>query len=417
MEFQEIFHTTCQKYVDEWIPDYGDDIKIGERGDEGLLMILRARAGANVSEEVDLAVNVAFDLKRKWLCSTQNRQRIDSGLLPVNLAIGIHAGKTYLTTKGPEGYAINLAKRVETHSREGSSTHIFVSEAANGHLNHLADEVTYLFDDPQTITPKGITQGIRVHEVKHQFLPSDWTETAADRKRAKTLLDHDAELVSTLEDALRINPTNLWLAEEFIRSSMLYRYSGLSESDRGDDAKLAEAFAPAKAQAELLAQGEQRDAGVLFIIGLIEGESADYNEERSRYSDAIQFSDQLAQAYWYRGQSFSYEVWDTLDKDVEVPYDDLPDENQKLVAEAIHDLGEARRRRPQCAWILCDYGCELVRWCRNKDERRAGIDNLVLAVDQLDGIREHLREEPYMSKVKNDPRIAKLLDGKRKASP
>ena len=100
-----------------------------------------------------------------------------------------------------------------------------------------------------------------------------------------------------MQRALTINPSNLWLAEEFIRSSMLHWYYQLSAADRENTDALREAFAPARQRAELLRQSHQRDAGVLFIEGLIESEASDYELERSNYDDAIAFSDQLAHAF------------------------------------------------------------------------------------------------------------------------
>ncbi len=408
-EFQELFKQVCAKYAKAWHTKDFKGCEYPVRGDEGLLMIYRPGARADLSADVDLAINVALDLKRLWLCSQENQTRIKSGLLPINLGIGIHAGTTYLAECGPEGYAVNLAKRVESHSRQGKFSHILVSEAAHGHLNHLSDEVTYLFDDPQTISPKGISRDIRVYEVKHHFLPSDWTGESAAREQSKSLLNPKAVDVEVIASALRINPTNLWLAEEFIRSSMLHEYHKLTAEEQDKEECLRKAFEPSKQQVELLAQSAQRHAGVLFIQGLIEGECYDYQDERDRYDDAIRFSDQLAQAYWYRGLSYSFQLWDAIDEDVDRPHSELSDDQKKLGDKAIDDLRQARRRRPQCAWIRYDYGWELTRWERCEAEKVDGIDNITLAASALDAVLERVKKDPCLRKVHDHPRIAQLI--------
>lgn len=284
--FQKLFMDVCSKYVKAWYPEQEDQdqIQFSARGDEGLLMIYREDTRKDPTIDIDVTVNIALELKRRWLCSNINSVRINSGLLPVDLAIGIHVGRTYIDEQEKktvafgnpgglklEGYAINLAKRVESHSRQGRFSHIFLSEAAHGQLNFLADERTYLFDHPQVISPKGISRDIRVYEIKHHFLVSDWMDESKKSRRAKTLLDPESVDISVLERAVAINPTNLWLAEEYIRSSMLQSNEKLTQADRENSNALQDAFRDASEKADRLAQGHQRDAGVLFIQGLVEG--------------------------------------------------------------------------------------------------------------------------------------------------
>lgn len=416
-DFQKTFTSVCQKYIQHWYAEYAQaDYHITARGDEGLLMFYLPDSMGDVSTEVDCAVSIALELKRQWLWSEENKKRIEEhGLLPIGLGIGIHAGKTFLhgqkgkNEKKPEGYAINLAKRVEGFSRNGRFTNIFLSEAAYGCLNNLADEVTYLAGSPETITPKGISRDIRVYEIKHHFLPSDWTELSAVRKRSRSLLDPKSIDLETLERALELNPTNLWLTDEFIRSSMLKRYWELNKRERESGESLRKAFESAKQRANLLRQSEQRDAGAMFIEGLIDGECGDYEQERCKYTEAIKHSDQISEAYWYRGLSFSYEAWEKLDFDTNIKYADLDPDIQELVDNAIDDLGEARQRRPQCAWMLSEYGFELVRWQRTKAERANGLNDLELAMNRLDAVRESARKHPYIIYVEDEPRIRKLL--------
>lgn len=419
-EFQVIFCEVCEKYVNAWY-EVGarNNMQYTSRGDEGLLMIYRPETFEQPTVDIDVAINIAFELKRRWLTAGVNKIRISDGLLPVDLAIGIHIGRTFLEKLPtgqqkpngnpggwiPEGYAINLAKRVESHSRQGRFTHILLSEAAQGQMNYLTNERTYLFDDPQTFIPKGISREIRVYEIKHFFLPSDWQGESEQSSRAKTLLyPPDAEYIDILRNALKLNPTNLWLAEEYIRSSMLFKFYELPEVDRDDKGKLRDAFVEAKEKARLLGQGDQRDAGVLFIQGLIEGEYGNYDEERRLYEEAIGYREQLAEAFWYKGQSYSMQVY-------EEGADLSPEKIQEYKEGAICCFRQAKTMRSQAAWMLYDYGCELIQWAPDDQapEVNEGVNEIVAACHALEDVKSKIKKEPYLKKVRTHPTILKLL--------
>ena len=421
-KFQDLFRRVCDKHIGELYE--GEDldfIQHTERGDEGLLMFYRPTNQAGISADIDTAIHIALELKREWLCLEENSDRITkSGLLPVNLAVGIHVGRTFLEKKPPtdanrggwlpEGYAINLAKRVESYSRQGRFTHIFLSESAHGYLNSLPDEKLYLFDSPQVFSPKGISRDVRVYEVKHHFLPSDWKEqSTSTSKRSKALLDPSCVNLEVLEKALQINPTNLWLVEEFIRSSMLSEHIKMSPEQHDDVELLKKAFDPALDAATRLTQSDQRDAGALFILGLIEGERGEYKAERDRYDDAIKYTDQLAEAYWYKGLSYSYQTYESVESDLDVTMDELNEEQKGWVNEALDCFRKAKMRRSQSAWIPFDYGCELVRWAKTDEELNYGIEQIEIAVRRLPDVSYEIRDQEYLRKVLSTPRIKDLL--------
>jgi len=426
-KFQKLFMDVCKRYTDAWYePGEREQLQFSARGDEGLLMIYRPETLTDPTVDIDVAINIALELKRKWLCSEINaKERIDSGLLPIDLAIGIHIGRTYLERMPaskpkpegnpggwlPEGYAINLAKRVESHSRQGRFSHILLSEAAEGQLNYLTNERTYLFDNPQVVSPKGISRDIRVYEIKHHFLPSDWTEESEQSRRSKTLLDPTSVNIEVVKKALAMNPTNLWLSEEFIRSSMLQNYNNLLDEERDDPVKRSIAFKEARDKATFLSQGDQRDAGVLFIQGLVEGECSNYEGERRLYDDAIYYREQLAEAYWYKGQSFSMQIYDELEGDSKKPLSKLPAKLQALVPQAISNLRQAKSMRSQAAWMLFDYACEVIRWAEDDQapEIPEAINDIVAACHALDEVKEKLNKEPYLERVHSHPTIKKLL--------
>jgi tetratricopeptide (TPR) repeat protein len=178
---------------------------------------------------------------------------------------------------------------------------------------------------------------------------------------------------------------------------------------------MSKAFGHALEEANRLAQGDQRDAGALFLQGLIEGERGEYESERERYDDAIEYTDQLAEAYWYKGLSYSYQIWDETDNDLDLTKDNLGKKYPKLSGwadDAIECLRKAKIRRSHSAWIPFDYGCEIIRWAQTDEEITEGIEQIILAVNLLDDVRYEIKEQDYLKKVLADPRIVKLLPKK-----
>lgn len=229
-EFKICFEEVCAHYKSEEYEKHEHPFfQYSVRGDEGCLMIFVPSDDDNrLARDINITINIALDLKRMWLFTKHNTDRIkDVGLLPVDLAIGIHSGKVFIneesSEKGieyrPEGYAINLAKRIESESRNGKFTHILVSESARAQLYSLRDELTYDFDKSFTIRPRGISRDIKVFEVKHHWLATDWYD--APSEVSIILKKIDTEIVKIAKSAYDDNPTNIWLAEEFIFLTML----------------------------------------------------------------------------------------------------------------------------------------------------------------------------------------------------
>lgn len=185
-QFKDIFTSACKSYLKSWLDDLKKDADYcySARGDEGILLLYPKPNAYESSLLIDIAINIALELKRSWLLSERNICNVGSGIVPIEIAVGIHVGQTYVAEERegearvmrPEGYAINLAKRVESFSRTGQYTHIFVSEAAHGLLNRLPDEKTYLFDEPKPLSAKGFSREIRAFEIMHHYLPTDWTK-------------------------------------------------------------------------------------------------------------------------------------------------------------------------------------------------------------------------------------------------
>jgi class 3 adenylate cyclase len=436
-EFKNIFNGACESYLGSWLDDLkeGADFSCSARGDEGILLIYPKANTHQASLLIDVAINIALELKRSWLLSKRNKDNVVAGIVPIELAVGIHWGQTYLAegTEGgaevirPEGYAINLAKRVESFSRTGQYTHIFVSEAAHGLLNRLPDEKTYLFDEPKALSAKGFSREIRAFEVMHHFLPTDWTdgvEKPADNPWSNVLLRVSSpDDLRTYKAALQLNPTNVWLAEECIRASMLFEFKSLKRGDRENRERLREAYLYAMETISYLAQGDQRDPGILMIKGLICGESYDFDRERDCYKQAREFKRQVSVLDWYDGYAVSSEVWyeiggDALEPDeIEAMTIDTikprkgsrfstTDLGQKVI-EATALLARAAEAARWSAWIHYTYGCELVMWGDDKARER-GIAEVAYACTLLNDVKVEIANEPYLAKVNNDPKILSL---------
>ncbi len=434
-EFQTIFKDSCKKYLRLW-PYYNKNkcYLFDARGDEGLLMIYlpEDQSEGDLGSDVDSALNIAFEIKRAWLTSNINAEnRIEKGLLPIDLGIGMHLGVTtidfiesykhkVLNPRGakPEGYAINLAKRIESHSREGRFTNVFLSDSAHGAWLNLPDEKLFMFDEKEVIRPKGINKAINVFEVAHHFLPTDWKELLRTSKRARTLVDATSAKPDVLARAHEMNPANVWLANEYIRAVMLAKYNEIPSDKRGDKSELKKAFSDARSTASYLANTHQRDAGILLIQGLLDGECLYFVVERQKYDQASKYSPNLAEPYWYKALSISFELLDRLEYETDKKRNELEKSDQLLLNEAFESFESAMSRVFNSAWIPYDYGCEIIRWAEDKREVNSeinkGIKLIQLAHSLLpnevaDAIERDIKRGQYLEKVKDDSRITRLL--------
>ena len=378
------------------------------------------------ARHVDLALTIALALKREWLACDENRSRVkNQKLLPVDLGIGIHVGHTFIeedrTSKHairnprgfrPEGYAINLAKRVEGYSRNGKFTNIFLSEAAHGAWTGVPDERMVIFDEMQVMEPKGISRKIAVFEVKHHFLPTDWADYIdVASKRGRSLVDTRKIDLELLHSAHALNPTNLWLAEEYILQSVVANYSGIKMKDRNRPEFRKKAFSEAKVIAENLANSELRDPGILLIQGFLEGEQFEFGSEREFYDEAAADPRaRMAEVHWYKALSYSYQIFYELNRSMKKSWDDLERNQQDLIKLAYKEFEKAKNFDTNSAWLPFDHGCELVRWATSIEDTNAGIDQIEIAHSRLsEDIANEIENEEYLESVRDHPKIRKLI--------
>lgn len=418
--FQECFVRVCTYYKNNaYEKSESDFFQFNARGDEGCLKIFVAKSEEDLARDVDVAISIALDLKKMWLFSERNRDRIKKEkLLPVELAIGIHMGKVWLKDDGqPEGYAINLAKRIEGASRDGKFTHIFVSEAAHGQLYYHKDEKIYKFTDGFSVPTKGISQEIRVFEVKHHFLPTDWTEVVEEEPWEISMvypeLGH-GDVLKVAESAYQLNPTNLWLAEEYLMLTMMDAYRKTVEQNKKEDIKYLEKMGYGKALeiAQRIANSDLRDGTLLSEWGLILGELERYEEEEEKYREAIRIEKSDPDFHWYLGLCLSYKIardMETEKSSVEMFYK----QQRKRIDEVLREYKTALDLSPMDPWIAYVYACELSQWSQaNKDMKDRAVDLLVRAVGQRNEIRDWAMEEDYLKPIKSDSRVKKCLGSK-----
>ena len=423
-DFQDCFKKVCEHYEKEEYKGNEQFFDYRTRGDEGCLKIF-VQNRDDLTFDIDNSIKIALDIKRKWLLEDENRKRIDDGLLPIDIAIGIHAGKVFINkekdekgedTYRPEGYAINLAKRVESASRRGKFSHVLVSESAHGQLYNLRDQNTYRFDTPFTISPKGISRNIKVFEIKHHFLPTDWNDKPSEVSMMFNEIG-DTE-IDFARRAYGINPMNLWLAEEYILLDVINSYKILHDEGKEDDLDaLKTMYAPALRTARDIANSVLRDAGVLALLGFVLGEQRNYQEEQKRYEEALKLDEQDGDIHWYLGYSISCELEAIQNSPEEegIEINDFYSGFKEKIDKTLKEFDRALELRPMNAWIIYDYACELSWWSqakhdKRKDFRKKAIDLLIRAFGLNLDTKKQAEGEDYLKPIIDDPKVKKHLD-------
>lgn len=417
-DFQHCFNTVCNHYRKEEYKEHEFPFfKWNARGDEGCLMIFVSMGDDSLARDIDTAINIALDLKRMWLFTKDNITRIKQDrLLPVDIGIGINAGKVYVdkveNEYQPEGYSINLAKRIESASRDGKFTHILISESARGLLYSLKDESTYRFDRPFAIQPRGISREIKVFEIKHHFLPTDWQDIPSEVSIIYKKLED--EMIDIIKTGYESNPTNLWLAEEYLLLDMINSYKKLYKGGNEDDTEaLVKAYTSAYNVCQHIANNEIRDSGLLSIWGFIAGEQRRYKDEQEKYDEALKYDNQDGDIHWYMAYSLSSKLRDDFDaaeeKDVKIEkfYDDS---RKQEVSKILKEFSRALELRPMNPWIAYDYACELSFWSQaDKSMRKDAILFLIKAFSLNAETKDRAKKEEDLQPIIEDGSIKKLL--------
>ena len=125
--------------------------------------------------DVRNALLIANKIKLAWLTSAFNEKVLKEGRLVSRVGVGINCGKVIKDMRewrmkmGQEqphvdGYAINVTKRIESVSREGSIYQIMVGDSLYRGCQE-SSEINIAFSQPRGLVFKGLGQKIPVYEV------------------------------------------------------------------------------------------------------------------------------------------------------------------------------------------------------------------------------------------------------------
>lgn len=170
-DFISEFQTLALSVIDDNLQKHGVDAEdqhfceYSVRGDETVLLLYTKRP----ERDINMALDVAIELKRKVFLSRFNRNR--QGRSFFDVGIGIHYGRVVLKQHpsatgarrnfNAEGYSINLTKRIEAYSRKGTFSKIMLSK-------RFADLVTrpMVLSKREDVTLTGIYGAFPIHELQ-----------------------------------------------------------------------------------------------------------------------------------------------------------------------------------------------------------------------------------------------------------
>ncbi len=174
--FIDSFHRTCVEETRYFFGDYlegryqeGRDYQFGVLGDEFVVYLHTGRA----HNDIYLLTCLAVMLKAVWLAAPTNVARVARRTAPAELSCGIHFGPVWAVPRqngGHDfcGYAINLAKRIESQSRAGRAYRVFLSDQAFKEVHYRQRNL--LFGPRLRLDAKGIFGANGTYELVHTFL-------------------------------------------------------------------------------------------------------------------------------------------------------------------------------------------------------------------------------------------------------
>lgn len=176
-DYVDAFHTVvwvqCEYFFKRYLRGKykeGRDYEFIVIGDQ-LVFFLHTAKSAN---DVYLLATLGITLKAAWIASPFNQERIKRRSAPAEIAIGINFGQVWAKRLESgfdrQGYAINLAKRIESHSRVGQHFRIFLSDAAYRLIHTRMRNL--LFTAREFVSGKGIMGQFGVYEIVDAFVDS-----------------------------------------------------------------------------------------------------------------------------------------------------------------------------------------------------------------------------------------------------
>jgi len=169
LEFQKLFETLGQKYFPKPSDPTQEFCEINTRGDEGTIFFATCTE-VNLSEFIFRAIEFLYHLKGLLRYGYAEDENGTDSPRQMGLGAGIHVGNVAFAVafennqsviKQIEGFDINYAKRVESCSRIGKYSRIFLSKEAA----KLLEDRPIVFSRTSA-SMKGIEENVEVYEVQ-----------------------------------------------------------------------------------------------------------------------------------------------------------------------------------------------------------------------------------------------------------
>lgn len=169
--FHDVCLAQCRHFFETYLEGQyqeGTHYRARMLGDE-LLVFLHTGKPHN---DVYLLTCLAAVLKAAWLVAPANLERLKRKTPVGEISAGIHQGPVWAVAHehGYEfaGFAINLAKRVESHSRTGRNYRVLLTGQAFKQIHFRQRNL--IFAPAERFDAKGIFGQITCHELAHSFL-------------------------------------------------------------------------------------------------------------------------------------------------------------------------------------------------------------------------------------------------------
>jgi len=138
-------------------------------GDEIRVFLYSGNEWADTNNLMEIGIR----LKLRWLFSEFNKTRIKQNKPPEELAVGIHTGPIVIEDNKPEGFAMNVGKRIEGECRNGQLCRILFHGNSVNYIQAFQSRsvgkysIEPQFSDVWTFSGKGIAQEIPIRELKY----------------------------------------------------------------------------------------------------------------------------------------------------------------------------------------------------------------------------------------------------------
>lgn len=213
LKFQYLFKHIGEKYFPKPEDRVNEFCQVEARGDEGTVFL--AKSSGDFGDELLRAIEFLYHLKGLLRFGGGEEEGEHQAPTRMGLGAGIHVGKVAFATGFEnnrsvimriEGFAINYAKRIESCSRLGKYSRIFLS----------AEAAKLLEDKPVVLSSasapmKGIYEHAELYEVQSAFLaglkiaPSDEPEDALLVEGLEALAKRPTEIEEPWEKAIVVS--------------------------------------------------------------------------------------------------------------------------------------------------------------------------------------------------------------------